>query len=237
MNRLSLAVALTAAVLGAGSAIAKQSDPELPLRAFRYYRAEGNQTRVTAFAEIPLGGMTPTSNDAGGLLSYKVRVKVSDSTGLALYENEWPGHAPAELKLAGASSMEVIEFSLAPGRFRLDVTVEDSVSGKQLASSVDLASYTDSPGASDLMLSPAMRPVTDGDTLPKPGERRWGNTLVTASTRLRLTPLRARAFYLMEAYAQKDEPGTMSVSVEDSTGKALIKTRQRRSRWPQVDRC
>ena len=78
MNRLSLAVALTAAVLGAGSAIAKQSDPELPLRAFRYYRAEGNQTRVTAFAEIPLGGMTPTSNDAGGLFSYKVWFKVSD---------------------------------------------------------------------------------------------------------------------------------------------------------------
>jgi hypothetical protein len=84
MNRLSLLVVLAAAVAGAGSAIAKQSAPELSLRAFRYYRAEGNQTRVTAFAEIPLSGMTPTSGDPGGQLSYKVRVKVSDSTGLAL---------------------------------------------------------------------------------------------------------------------------------------------------------
>ena len=224
MNRLSLMVTLAAAVAGAGSAIAKQSAPELSLRAFRYYRAEGNQTRVTAFAEIPLSGMTPTSSDPGGQLSYKVRVKVSDSTGLALYENNWTNHARADLKAAGASAMEVVEFSLAPGRFRLDVTVEDSVSGQQMASSVDLVGYPGPPGASDLMLSPAMRPVTGSDTLPKPGERRWGNTLVTTATRLRLTPLRARAFYLLEAYADSDEPGTMSVSVSDTSGKALIKT-------------
>jgi len=217
-------VVLAAAVAGAGSAIAKQSAPELSLRAFRYYRAEGNQTRVTAFAEIPLSGMTPTSSDPGGQLSYKVRVKVSDSTGLALYENSWTNHARADLKAAGASAMEVVEFSLAPGRFRLDVTVEDSVSGQQMASNVDLVGYKESPGASDLMLSPAMRPVTGSDTLPKPGERQWGNTWVTTATRLRLTPLRARAFYLLEAYADSDEPGTMSVSVSDTSGKALIKT-------------
>ncbi len=143
---------------------------------------------------------------------------------MALYENNWANHARADLKAAGASAMEVVEFSLAPGRFRLDVTVEDSVSGQQMASSVDLIGYTESPGASDLMLSPAMRPVTGSDTLPKPGERRWGNTLVTTATRLRLTPLRARAFYLLEAYADSDEPGTMSVSVSDTSGKALIKT-------------
>ena len=224
MNRLSLMVALAAAIVGAGSAIAKQSAPELSLRAFRYYRAEGNQTRVTAFAEIPLSGMTPTSSDPGAQLSYKVRVKVSDSTGLALYENSWANHARADLKAAGASAMEVVEFSLAPGHFRLDVSVEDSVSGQQMASSVDLVGYTGSPGVSDLMLSPAMRPVTGSDTLPKPGERRWGNTLVTTATRLRLTPLRARAFYLLEAYADSDEPGTMSVAVTDTSGKALIKT-------------
>ena len=63
----------------------------------------------------------------------------------------------------------VVEFSLAPGRFRLDVTVEDSVSGQQMASSVDLVGYTGSPGASDLMLSPAMRPVTGAIPCPSRG--------------------------------------------------------------------
>jgi GWxTD domain-containing protein len=220
MNLWGLAGVL-AVLVGGSRAVATQSDPGLPLRAFRYYRAENNQTRVTAFAEIPLSAMSAASN---GELSYNVRVKVTDSTGLTLYENGWTSHARQEMKDAGASSMEVVEFSLAPGKFRLDVSVEDSVSGATLSSGVDLKSYTASPVASDLMLSPAMRPATDGDTLPRPGERRWGNTLVTAATTLRLTPLRARAFYLLEAYADKDEAGTMSVVVSDTTGHALVKT-------------
>jgi GWxTD domain-containing protein len=121
--------------------------------------------------------------------------------------------------------MEILDFSLAPGRFRIEVTVTDSVSGQQLSTGSDLEAYREAPLASDLMLSPGMRLASDGDTMPRVGERRWGNTLVTAAARLRLTPVRTKAYYLLEAYAAQDTPGTMAAVVSDSTGRALVRTR------------
>ena len=90
-------------------------------------------------------------------------------------------------------------------------------------------------GRSDLMLSPAMRPVTGATRCP-PGERRWGNTSVTTATRLRLDTAQGPSFLPARSLCRERRASTMSVAVTDTGGKALIKTRPRRCRSPREDR-
>jgi GWxTD domain-containing protein len=81
------------------------------------------------------------------------------------------------------------------------------------------------PDASDMLLASSMRVAEAGDTVPRVGEIRRGNTLFTAAARLRLTPLRPDAYYLLEAYNNGAEAtGTMVVSVLDAGGKAIFQT-------------
>ena len=58
-------------------------------------------------------------------------VKVTDSTGLTLLQQSWQNHAPEALRQPQAFGVETVRFSLAPGRYALEVGVEDSVSGRQ----------------------------------------------------------------------------------------------------------
>jgi len=77
------------------------------------------------------------------------------------------------------------------------------------------------------MLSPAMRLVAAGDTTTRLGEIRRGNTMVTAVYSLKLTPLRSKAYYLLEVYGSgSDSAATMQVRVTDSAGKSLVTTRE-----------
>lgn len=204
--------------------LSKQLDADLILRAVRSYRAEHGRTEVNAFVQIPLMLMEPTSDGSKGTLSYQVTVKVTDSTGLKLLEQSWQNRAPAEVRGPETFAMDMVRFSLAPGHYRLDVTVQDSVSGRRAESGVDLEGFAASPPASDLLLSPQIRPVGSGDSVPRPAELRWGETLVTAAARLELTPIRSTAYYLLEAYAPERETGTLRLKVVDSTGKAVVST-------------
>jgi GWxTD domain-containing protein len=213
------------AITGPQQGPAVQSEQGLAIRAVRFYRADAKQTRVKAFVQVPYASMLPTADGPSGQLSYEVAVQVSDSTGLKLYQTGWKNHVPAAMREPGASAMDMVDFALAPGKYRLEVTVSDSVSGHKLSSAVDVDAFTDPPAASDLMLAPQMRLATGEDTVPRPGELRRGNTLITASAQLLLTPLRARAFYLLEAYAAQDAAGTMQVTVRDSSGRPLVQTK------------
>ncbi|MEO6055503.1 MAG: GWxTD domain-containing protein, partial [Gemmatimonadales bacterium] len=199
-------------------------DAGLVLRAVRSYRAEQGRTEVNAFVQVPYDVLEPTGEGNTGALSYRVGVKVTDSTGLTLLQQSWHNHAPAAVRVPSAFAVEMVRFSLAPGRYDLEVNVEDSVSGRKVKSAVALEGYPSAPAASDLLLSPQIRPVTTGDTVPRPAELRWGRMLVTAAARLELTPLRSTAFYLLEAYSAKGAKGTLKVRVMDSTGKALTTT-------------
>ena len=101
--------------------------------------------------------------------------------------------------------MDMVRFSLAPGRYRLDVSSRIRCrAGRPL--DVDLEGFASAPAASDLVLSPRIRPATAGDTVPRPAELRWGRMLVTAAARLQLTPLRPTAYYLLEAYSRRGKP-------------------------------
>jgi GWxTD domain-containing protein len=157
-------------------------------------------------------------------MSYTVAVRVRDSSGLTLVENAWQGHAPAGVRAPGASALEVLDFGLAPGDYRLEVKVTDSLSGRSEASVLAMEGFKSQPALSDLLLAPQIRPVAAEDTTPAPGEIRRGNLLITGSAELLLTPLRSRAYYLVEAYAATPDSGTLVLTVIDSSGKALIST-------------
>jgi GWxTD domain-containing protein len=168
--------------------------------------------------------MQPTTSGPEGRLSYRVEVRVTDSTGLKLLEQSWQNQATAALRRPAAFAVDMVRFSLAPGRYRLEVAVVDSVSGRRAATGVDLEGFAAAPPASDLLLSPQIRSTAAGDTVPRPAELRWGQMLVAAAARLDLTPLRPTAYYLLEAYSPTQATGTLRLRVADSTGKALITT-------------
>ena len=123
-----------------------------------------------------------------------------------------------------AYTVEIVDFAVAPGKYRFEVAVEDSVSGRKLSSATDLQALSDSSVASDLLIAPEMRLATANDTVPRPGEFRTGNNLVTATARVLLTPLRATVFYLLEAYAERGAERHAGVAIRDSAGKNIMKT-------------
>ena len=196
----------------------------MALSIVRFYRPESRQTRVKAFIQIPYILLQPSGEGPSGRMSYTVAVRVRDSSGLTLVENAWQGHAPAGLREPGASALEVLDFGLAPGDYRLEVNVTDSLSGRSVASAVAMEGFKADPALSDLLLAPQIRPVTAEDTTPAPGEIRRGNLLITGSVELLLTPLRSRAYYLVEAYTAAPDSGKLVLTVMDSSGKALIST-------------
>jgi GWxTD domain-containing protein len=220
--RLTALAALAA--LAPGGQGTTQPDASLVLRTVRSYRAEQGRTEVNAFVQVPYIFLEPTSDASDATLSYRVVVKVTDSTGLTLLQQSWQNHAPAAVRRAEAVAVEMVRFSLAPGKYRLEVGVEDSVSGRRVGSSAEIEGFTATPAASDLLLSPQIRPATADDTVPRPAELRWGRMLVTAAAELELTPLRSTAFYLLEAYSSTEESGTLSLKVADSAGKPLVTT-------------
>lgn len=200
------------------------TESALVLRAVRSYRAEQQRTEVTAFLQVPYTILEPAPSGTGGMMSYRVSVKVTDSTGLTLLQQAWQNHADAALRQPSAFGVETVRFSLAPGLYKLEVGVEDSVSGRHSVSTVPIEGFSSTPPASDLLLSPRIRAVTAEDTVPQPAELRWGRMLVTAAARLELTPLRPTVFYLLEAYAPQESEGTLAIKVVDSTGKVLTNT-------------
>ena len=99
----------------------------MAVRAFRFYRPEGHQTLVTAFVEVPYDLLeAPTAPN--GELKYGVVVRISDANGIKLNEAAWPGRAKADLRGLKASKLEILDFSVAPGKYHVSVTVTDSVS-------------------------------------------------------------------------------------------------------------
>ena len=198
--------------------------PPLVVQTVRFYRAETGLTRVKTFVDIPYSLLEP-GEDSARRKVYKVMVKLADSTGLTLLHQEWWNHARGDVQAVGASTVEILDFAVAPGSYGLHVVVQDSVSGRSVEADCAIDGFGQAPGASDLWLSPRMRPLDDGDSVPAPGEVREGSAAVTAVGRLILTPLRSTAYYLVEAYSPKRVSGEMSVAVVDSLGKTLVHTK------------
>jgi GWxTD domain-containing protein len=226
-------LALAALTAAAPQAQARQTGDVMAVRTVRFYRADSRQTLVKAFVQIPLvlfagGG----GSSAGAQGSYRVSVKVSDSTGLALLQDAWTNRFPAQAAQSGVYGLEMLEFAVVQGRYRVQVTVEDTATGRRGSAEADIVGFSEPPAASDLLLAPQMRLATEGDTVPQAGELRVGSTLVTGAAELRLTPLRSKAFYLIEAYSAEESEGTLAVAIRDQAGKSLLKTPQSVVRVP-----
>jgi GWxTD domain-containing protein len=200
-----------------------QNDSGLVLRAVRFYRPDQNRTRVKGLVQIPFSMIQPAGG-AASQLNYTVSVRVVDSTGLTLYQQSWRNRARTAGAGSDAYTVEIVDFAVAPGKYRLEVGVEDSVSGRKVSGGIDVQALSEKDGASDLLVAPEMRLATADDTVPRPGEFRTGNNLVTAAARVGLTPLRAKVYYLLEAYSDSAQSGTMSVAIADLKGKTSIKT-------------
>jgi GWxTD domain-containing protein len=220
---MNLLVSLALAVAGQLSpATVSAQQSALVMRAVRFYRAELNRTRVKGLVQIPLASLSPAGS--GGARSYSMAVRVADSTGLTLYQQSWQSHADDVPGSSDAYTVEIVDFATAPGRYRLDVSVQDSVSGRKQSSALEVRALTDTSVASDLLLAPKMRLAVAEDTVPNPGEFRAGNALVVAAARVVLTPLQPKVFYLLEAYGDRERAGSLSVAVKDSTGAVTTKT-------------
>jgi GWxTD domain-containing protein len=196
----------------------------LTVNAVRFYRPNLRQTQVKAFVQIPYAMLAPTTEGSGGRLTYQVTVKVRDSTGLELVQNTWSGHAPASARQSGASTLEILDFALAPGLYRLEVAVVDSLTGRRLAADLSLEGFRNAVDLSDLLLAPHIRTVEAQDTVPMPGEIRKGNLLITGAAELMLTPLRSKVHYLIESYNAEVDTARLTVVVHDSSDKVIVST-------------
>ncbi|MGH7509476.1 MAG: GWxTD domain-containing protein [Gemmatimonadales bacterium] len=219
LSNLALVAALGLLPLGLA---APQRDAGLVLRAVRFYRADQDRTRVKGLIQIPFS-LLQTGQSGGGNSSYTVSVRVADSTGLALYQQSWRSRV-RHGDDSNAYTVEIVDFAVAPGSYRLEVLVEDSVSGRKMSTAAEVQALSGSSRASDLLIAPQMRLASADDTVPRPGEFRTGNNLVTATARVLLTPLRANVYYLLEAYTDREDEGTLSVAIRDSAGKAIMRT-------------
>jgi GWxTD domain-containing protein len=199
---------------------ATQSDPELVLRAVRFYRADQDLTRVKGIVQIPY----TLVRRVGGDSAYVVSVKVADASGLTLYRQSWQTRVQTAGAPVDAYAVEIIDFTVAPGAYRLEIAVGDSAAGRQVHQAVQLQALGKSAKASDLLASPAIRVAAANDTIPRPGEFRAGNNLVTAAARVILTPLRSQLYYLMEAYAPSEQTGRMGIAIRDSSGRPIVET-------------
>jgi len=221
--QIVLAAALAAASLawihGAG-----QLDDRLTIRVVRFYRADHQHTRVTAFLEIPYAAVAnPVGSSVSG--TYQVTVRVCDSSGAVLHSEAWTSAIPATAQ-AGGSVVETIEFTIPSGRYRLEAEARNAGTGREAHATLELEGFQHPPAVSDLMVSSAIRLASVGDTVPQPGELRQSGALVTAAALPRLDPERTTAHYLLEVYATGDHEtvGSISLAVRDSTG-AIV------SRW------
>lgn len=206
---------------GAPSALrADQLDPGVIIRAVRFYRADQDRTRVKALVQIPLASLRPTND---GQSTYTVSFRMTDSTGLVLYRQSWQSRALAS-HAADAYTVEIVDFVIAPGKYRIEAEVVDSLSGRKLNGGSEVRALSDTTGASDLLIAPSIREAGARDSVPLPGEFRTGENLVTASARVLLTPLRAQIFYLMEAYSDAEAEGKLYVTIRHSNGRTTMRT-------------
>lgn len=221
--RIALAAALAAASLGATQP-AIPLDDRLELRAVRFYRADHRHTRVTAFLEIPYTALVDSGGSGGA--NYQVTIRVCDSSGAPLHTEAWTATIPLTVQ-PGAAAVETVEFLVPSGRYRLDAVARNLVSGREARATLDLEGFDHPPAVSDLLVSPGIRLVSPGDTVPQAGELRRGGALVTAAAVPRLGPARTTAHYLLEVYAAGDheEIGTITVWVRDSAGTAMLRWR------------
>jgi len=197
----------------------------LELAAVRFYRTAGAQTLVDAFCQVPFALLDPVTQGASGVAAYRFAVTVHDTAGTELLAQSWQQTVPARLlAVARGSAVEHFSFAARPGKYRIDVAVTDSATGRVTRQRAEVQAYGGAPGGSDLLLATGMRPAEGVDAAPAPGEIKKGAVLLQASGRPVLTPQQARLGYYLELYPQRAETVTVVVRVATVQGAQVIAT-------------
>ena len=143
----------------------------MAVRTVRFYRADSRQTLVKAFVQIPYVLFAgDASAGSSGRVTYSVTVRVTDSTGLGLLQDSWTNHLARQMAQPGVHGLEMLEFAVLPGAYQLEVTVEDSLTGRKASTKAEIEGFRSPPPVSDLLLSPQIRMASAGDTVPQTGE-------------------------------------------------------------------
>jgi GWxTD domain-containing protein len=121
--------------------------------------------------------------------------------------------------------MELFEFAVTEGRYKLLVGVRDSLSGKVFETSHEVAGYRGTPLISDLMLTPSLRVADPADTVPRQGEWRYGTLALIASPYVRLASRSPQLYYLLEAYTAQADSASLSFEVVTDSGVPLTGTK------------
>jgi len=207
-----------AALIGLSAGI-MAADTALVVRAVRFYRADPRQspgqTQVTALIRLP-----PQLPQAGptGEVSLIIAVRVVEADGDTLYQQGWRKRTAVPFPRGAADRLDLLRFTIGAGSYRLEVSAEDSVSGRRVAASVPVDAYSEPPPASDLMVSPWLRPVATVDTIPQPGEFRRGGLIVAIAPDVVVGGATASVAYLFETYAGTAAEANLTMSVIDEAG-------------------
>jgi GWxTD domain-containing protein len=212
-------------VLGCSSVAAQQTgggDAAIAIR--RFYRNDGT-TAVEGVCRVPMTMLEQVHGGPGAFAAYRVTLVVRDSSGLGLTEQSWSQQVPATmLAIAGASSGERFRFALAPGRYTVEVSINDSASGRVTRTTTAVTAFARRPLVSDLVLSGAIRQAED--TVPAgTGEFRRGGFLIAAQTEPVLTPSQTRLFYYTELYPDTASAAQVLARVVTDDGRSVVATR------------
>lgn len=213
---------LAALLLALGlSQASPPGDSGLLLRAVRFYRtAPGQalgQTQVTAMLRVP-ADLAASGPSGDVVLQFAVRVLSDTGT---LYQQTWHKRTTLPFPRGDADRLEVLRFSLVEGRFRLEASVVDSVSGRRAEVDVPVEAYPTAPAASDLLLSAWVRPVAAADTIPAPGEFRRGGLILAIAPDVVVGGATASVAYLLETYSGTAVQGSLRVAITDPSGAVL----------------
>lgn len=226
---MKLGKALLVAAVLAGQSTASAAAQSLEIGLTRFYRSAGGQTVVDGFARIPFTALDSLTRGPNGVAAYRVAISVRDSANLQLVEQSWTRRIPARmLATVRGSSLEHFTFAARPGTYTVEVSVQDSASGRVTREQVPLTAFASKPAASDLLLATSMRAAAGPDTALAAGELVKGSAIMQAAVRPLLTPQQAQLGYYLEWYGrglgQAAETAGVSVRILRADGSAVVTT-------------
>lgn len=213
----------TALLVGAAGAAAQVADSTLVLTVARYFRGSAGETVVDGVVRVPYVLLQPGRRGADDFAAYRIDVSVRDSADAEVFTRSWGQRVAARmLRSRTGSALEAFTFVARPGRYRVDVTVTDSASGRIQRASMAVNAFPASPDASDLLLATGLRAATGADTVPRAGEVRKGSVMLEAAvTRPVLSPRRARLGYYLEIYQAGAETAVVALRARRSDGSVV----------------
>lgn len=195
--------------------------PRLSVQAVRFFvpGEQQPQTSVLAFLQVPYVLAEP----AGDRIAWQNTLEVFDAQGTKVYTEQWWAGAPASFRIPEAYGMESLRFpAVLPGRYRIVVTVRDSVSGRTATAETEVVGFAAAPPVSDLLLASEMRVVATGDTISMPGEVGRGNVRFITSPDLTLDGLRPNLAFLLEAYTASEAAATTRLEIRNRAGTETV---------------